>query len=103
MMIILVTLIVGTIVIGFLGGAHARSELLQILWLIGAFVLCNGWFILFEMGGRGATSGKRLLGLRVIHADRSATRRSTSTAFMRCKRWKKCCGGASLPARRPGR
>ncbi len=69
MIIILVTLIVGTIVIGFLGVAHARSELLQILWLIGAFVLRNGWFILFEMGGRGATPGKRLLGLRVIAHD----------------------------------
>jgi uncharacterized RDD family membrane protein YckC len=39
------------------------------LWLIGFFVLRNGWFALFEMGGRGATPGKRLMGLRVVARD----------------------------------
>ncbi|HYJ83239.1 MAG TPA: RDD family protein, partial [Allosphingosinicella sp.] len=29
----------------------------------------NGWFSLFEMGGRGATPGKRLMGLRVVARD----------------------------------
>ena len=32
-------------------------------------MLRNGWFTLFEMGGRGATPGKRLLGLRVVARD----------------------------------
>lgn len=46
-----------------------RAELAGILWLIGAFCLRNGWFVLFEMSGRGATPGKRLMGLRVIARD----------------------------------
>ena len=47
----------------------ARTEILLILWLIGFFVLRNGWFVLFEMGGRGATPGKRIIGLRVVARD----------------------------------
>lgn len=66
---ILVVLILGTILIALLDIASARGEIFMILWLIGAFVMRNGWFILFEMGGRGATPGKRLLGLRVIARD----------------------------------
>lgn len=68
-LIILGVLIAGSILIGLLGIASARGEMVMILWLIGAFILRNGWFILFEMGGRGATPGKRLLGLRVIARD----------------------------------
>ncbi len=48
--------------------ADAGSALV-IIWLLGFFVLRNGWFILFELGGRGATPGKRLLGLRVVARD----------------------------------
>lgn len=47
----------------------APAQFLAILWLIGAFILRNGWFSLFEMGSRGATPGKRLLGLRVVARD----------------------------------
>ncbi|MEA3003709.1 MAG: hypothetical protein QOH81_2497 [Sphingomonadales bacterium] len=47
----------------------AKSEVLAILWLLGFFVLRNCWFSLFEMGGRGATPGKRLMGLRVVARD----------------------------------
>jgi len=46
----------------------AQSFLL-VLWLLGFFVLRNGWFTLFEMGSRGATPGKRLMGLRVVARD----------------------------------
>jgi len=46
---------------------HAPA--LAIVWMIGFFVLRNGWFTLFEMGGRGATPGKRILGLRVVARD----------------------------------
>ncbi len=45
------------------------GEPFAVIWLIGFFVLRNGWFILFEMGGRGATPGKRLMGLRVVARD----------------------------------
>ncbi len=45
------------------------DNFLFILWLVGFFILRNGWFSLFEMGSRGATPGKRLLGLRVVARD----------------------------------
>ena len=45
------------------------QQFLAILWLIGFFILRNGWFSLFEMGSRGATPGKRLIGLRVVARD----------------------------------
>lgn len=67
-MIIVTILVVITIGLGFLfiGGG---GEPIAVLWLIGFFVLRNGWFVLFEMGGRGATPGKRLMGLRVVARD----------------------------------
>lgn len=46
-----------------------KAEMVGILWMLGAFLLRNGWFSLFELGGRGATPGKRLIGLRVIARD----------------------------------
>jgi uncharacterized RDD family membrane protein YckC len=69
LLILFVTLILTTVAIGLLGIAKARAEIFMILWLIGAFLLRNGWFTLFEMGGRGATPGKRLMGLRVVARD----------------------------------
>lgn len=54
-------------------GKGASSEgvlsFVGVLWLIGFFILRNGWFSLFEMGNRGATPGKRLMGLRVVARD----------------------------------
>ena len=66
--IIITTLIVMTIALGFLfvGGG---DEPIAVIWLIGFFILRNGWFILFELGGRGATPGKRLMDLRVVARD----------------------------------
>jgi uncharacterized RDD family membrane protein YckC len=61
-------LILGSIGIGILGIASGNA-LVGALWLIGFFLLRNGWFALFEMGGRGATPGKRVVGLRVIARD----------------------------------
>lgn len=64
----LATLIAVTIaVVKLLSGGQA--QVLEILWLLGAFALRNGYFILWEMGGRGATPGKRLAGLRVVARD----------------------------------
>lgn len=42
------------------------SGLMLIVWLLGAFVLRNGWFMLFELGPRAATPGKRIVGIRVV-------------------------------------
>lgn len=47
----------------------AQAPLLAAIWYIGAFLLRNGWFTLFEMGSRGATPGKRVVGLRVVARD----------------------------------
>jgi len=64
----LVILILVTIAVSYLleGG---KSQVLEILWLLGFFVLRNGWFVLFEISGRGATPGKMALGLRVVARD----------------------------------
>src|SRR5690348_329948 len=50
-------------------GASGSSQAIAVLWLIGFFILRNGWFSMFEMGSRGATPGKRLMGLRVVARD----------------------------------
>ncbi len=39
------------------------------LWMLGMFMLRNFWFMGFEMGRRGATPGKRLVGIRVVARD----------------------------------
>ncbi|HEY0411636.1 MAG TPA: RDD family protein [Allosphingosinicella sp.] len=67
-LIILLTLVIATILVVMVVSV-AKAELLGILWMLGSFVLRNGWFSLFEMGGRGATPGKRVLGLRVVARD----------------------------------
>ena len=49
-------------------GADSR-EATAMIWLLGAFLLRNGYFMLFELGPRAATPGKRAMGLRVIARD----------------------------------
>lgn len=67
-MMIVTILVLMTVLLVFLAWA-SKAEWIVILWLLGFFVLRNGWFSLFEMGGRGATPGKRLMGLRVVARD----------------------------------
>jgi uncharacterized RDD family membrane protein YckC len=43
-----------------------RGEIVAVIWLLGFFLLRNGYFILMEMGPRAATFGKRGSGLRVV-------------------------------------
>ena len=52
-----------------------------VLWLLGFFVLRNGWFLAFELGPRAATPGKRAFGLRV--AARHGGRLSADALFAR--------------------
>ena len=47
------------------GGFAAALQFLYILFVIGGFLLHNGWFLFFELGPRGATPGKRIVGIRV--------------------------------------
>ncbi|MBX9813953.1 MAG: RDD family protein, partial [Sphingomonas sp.] len=67
--IVLGVLIGATLLLALLATGPQSGNLIAILWLVVFFVLRNGWFILFEMGGRGATPGKRALGLRVVARD----------------------------------
>jgi uncharacterized RDD family membrane protein YckC len=71
--ILLVILISMSLAILFaIGGSGGSGQsAMEIIWLLGAFALRNGWFVMFELSGRGATPGKRLLGLRVVARDGS--------------------------------
>ena len=68
-LIMITIMVVITIAVALLLTAGIQSQLLEILWLVGFFLLRNFWFVLFEMGGRGATPGKRIMGLRVVARD----------------------------------
>jgi uncharacterized RDD family membrane protein YckC len=69
--IIVIALVVLSIVVGILAISVGvqNAEAFGIIWLLGFFVLRNGWFIAFEAGPRAATPGKRMLGLRVAARD----------------------------------
>lgn len=69
MTILFAVLIAITLTVAFLEIGGAANAFLSILWLIGFFLLRNFWFTFFEMSGRGATLGKRALGLRVVARD----------------------------------
>jgi uncharacterized RDD family membrane protein YckC len=58
-----------------LGGA------MMIVWLLGFFLLRNFYFTIFELGGRAATLGKRVMGLRV--AARDGGRLTAEAVFVR--------------------
>lgn len=47
------------------GGARQALEFLVVLWFAVMFLFRHGYFLYFELGPRGATPGKRALGLRV--------------------------------------
>jgi uncharacterized RDD family membrane protein YckC len=53
-------------------GGQSRDNLgsaMVIVWMLGAFVLRNGYFVMFELTARAATPGKRIMGLRVAARD----------------------------------
>jgi uncharacterized RDD family membrane protein YckC len=45
------------------------GESLGVIWILGAFLARNFYFVFFEIRPRAATPGKRAMGLRVIAAD----------------------------------
>lgn len=52
------------------GGALGHAlQFLFVVWLAIMFLFRNGWFLFFELGPRGATPGKRMLGIRVAARD----------------------------------
>lgn len=78
--IIFGTLLVFWIVASLLGftamlqRAQIENEVVNIVWLLGSFLLRNFYFTLFECGGRAATIGKRIMGLRVAARSGGALR-----------------------------
>ena len=71
--ILITAAVVGTIVIffGAMGLGPRGFEPLFIAWLALIFLLRNVYFIGFEAGKRGATPGKRIVGIRVVARDGS--------------------------------
>ena len=67
-MIMVVTLILVTILVGLIFGAFDMqgAQVGAIIWLLGFFLLRNFYFIILELGPRAATFGKRAVGLRVV-------------------------------------
>ena len=53
-------------------GFTESSTVVEIIWLLGFFVLRNFYFTYFECGRRAATPGKRLMGLRVVARNGAA-------------------------------
>lgn len=51
------------------GMNNPAVQALVVVWIIAMFVSRHVWFLLFELGPRGATPGKRVLGLRVAARD----------------------------------
>lgn len=66
--IMIAILIVVTLILAF-GTPSGGGQAILALWLVGAFLLRNFWFIAFELGPRAATPGKRIMGIRVVARD----------------------------------
>lgn len=67
-----------------IGTNTAKSRALQVIvvvWIIAMFLFRNAWFLAFELGPRGATPGKRILGIRI--AARGTERLTTEAVIAR--------------------
>lgn len=51
------------------GSAGQAMQFLFIVWFAAMFLLRNAWFMFFEMRPRGATPGKRAIGIRIAARD----------------------------------
>ncbi len=69
-LLIMLGLLIAVTILCVIGGISMGSgtgiEVAGIVWLLGFFMLRNGYFILMESGSRAATFGKRIVGLRVV-------------------------------------
>ncbi len=68
LLLMLIVLVVASLILGF-AAAGTAPDIAAIVWLLGFFLLRNFWFILFELGPRAATPGKRIAGTRVVARD----------------------------------
>ena len=80
-LIMAVTLIIGAIVFSIAGAQVGGVQGAAVTLMLFAFLLRNFYFMLFEMGPKAATPGKRILGIRV--ASRNSAGLSASAVFAR--------------------
>lgn len=66
---------------GTAGQPTAALEFLAVVWIILMFLFRNAYFLLFELGPRGATPGKRVAGIRI--ASRGAGRLKAEAVIAR--------------------
>jgi uncharacterized RDD family membrane protein YckC len=66
---VLVAFSILALIVAAAASAKEFPEFLGVAWLLGVFVLRNFYFLVFEIGPKAATPGKRAMGLRVIAAD----------------------------------
>lgn len=71
LLIIVGVIVAFSILAGVVMGSMGRNsgEMIGVIWLLGLFLLRNGYFLAFEMSARAATPGKRMMGLRVAARD----------------------------------
>ncbi len=90
--IMALAVIVAAIALGYIGagamvdgavkdGRNPAAEAIQIVLILLLFALRHGYFLLFELGPRGATPGKRMTGIRI--AARGGGRLSTEMVLAR--------------------
>lgn len=71
-LLVLIALTIGALVLGVgaaVGAGQLGTEIMAVIWLLGAFLLRNFYFFAFELSAAAATPGKRMLGLRVASRD----------------------------------
>ncbi len=68
-------------IFAFVAAKGQAGEMIGVIWLLGSFFARNVYFVAFELGGRAATPGKRLMGLRV--AARHGGRLTADAIFAR--------------------
>ena len=80
--IAMLVLVLGALWLGFGSGMmNAGGEFVTIIVILAVFVLRNFYFAFFELGPRGATPGKRAVGIRI--ADRDGGRLTAEAVIAR--------------------
>ena len=84
--LVFINLALVALLIAALGAAlttfHAKgTEIAFVVWTLASFLVSNGYFIVFELGPRAATLGKRIMAIRVVARD--GGRLTAEAIFMR--------------------
>lgn len=79
--LILIGIVVGLTIAASLALRKESRDVIEIIWMLGFFLLRNFWFMGWEMQARGATPGKRIMKIRV--AMRNGGRLTADAVFAR--------------------